>query len=336
MPAYNGHMGELAMLADEVGVSERTLRRALAQGTLKGSRPTPRRLHLSAAEKRYVRESWPLLAALRATMRTEQDVRFALLFGSAARGEDEPGSDVDLLVESRDDRLDELADLSLKLEAAVGRPIDIVRLEDATPQLLAAAVAEGRVLVDREHRWPELRARGVVSPADRPRKAEVARWRREIIELLEDFPRQYAALESAMAAFGEGFDLQRFKHAYETRTDMEAYNRVQAVERGLGRLQNYLADLAVTGARLGDLKPSRGRDGSEAERAFATLREAGVIDGALCQRLRRAQRARAMIEHSYVKVPAGNVHRAAELIHDSARDFIGPYRRWIGPFLDAL
>lgn len=168
---------------------------------------------------------------------------------------------------------------------------------------------------------------------DPPRKAEIARRRREVVELLEDFPRQHAALESAMGAFGEDFDLPPFKRAYETRTDMDAYNRVQAVERGLGRLQNYVADLSVAGVRLAGLEPGGSADDGEAQRAFTALKDAGVIDGTLCRRLRRAQRARAMIEHSYVKVPAGSVHRAAELIHVAARDFIGPYRRWVEPYL---
>ena len=54
-----------------------------------------------------------------------------------------------------------------------------------------------------------------------------------------------------------------------------------------------------------------------------------MISGALCRKLRRAQKARTMIEHSYVKVPAGKVHEAAELIAASAREFIGPYRDWV-------
>lgn len=165
------------------------------------------------------------------------------------------------------------------------------------------------------------------------RNADQARWRREIVEHLADFPRQYAALESAMAAFGADFDLAQFKKAYETATDMEAYNRAQAVERALGRVQNFVAQLAVAGAKLANLEPAQAGDEGEARRAFATLRDAGVINDALCRRLRRAQKARAMIEHSYVEVPAGNVHRAAELIRASAREFIGPYRAWVDKYL---
>jgi hypothetical protein len=59
-----------------------------------------------------------------------------------------------------------------------------------------------------------------------------------------------------------------------------------------------------------------------------------VIDGSLCRRLVRAQVARATIEHGYLQVSAGDVHRAAELVHATARDFIGRYRTWIESHLD--
>jgi hypothetical protein len=163
-----------------------------------------------------------------------------------------------------------------------------------------------------------------------PRKVDRQRWRREIVRHLEDFPRQYAALEAAMAAFGGDFDLPEFKKAFETTDDMEAYNRVQAVERAVGRVQNYVAELARTGAKLAELSRSpTGAEGSEAAQAFEALRDAGVINRSLCKRLERAQGARTRIEHSYVQTPAGDVHRAAILVHDAAREFLGAYRAWI-------
>ncbi len=152
---------------------------------------------------------------------------------------------------------------------------------------------------------------------------------------LEDFPRQYAALETAMAAFGDDFDLERFKEAFETAEDLEAYNRVQAVERAVGRVQNFVAELAIAGVGLAGLpRPAIEDDGSRAQQAFEALREAKVIDAALCRRLTRAQKARSMIEHSYVQTAAGDVHRATKLVHAAARDFIGPYRAWIEEFLE--
>ncbi|HTA12665.1 MAG TPA: hypothetical protein VK765_04520 [Solirubrobacteraceae bacterium] len=169
-------------------------------------------------------------------------------------------------------------------------------------------------------------------PAE-PRKVDRNRWRRDVIRHLEDFPRQYAALEHAMAAFGDDFDLRAFKLAFETTDDISAYSRVQALERALGRVQNFVADLAVAGMKLAQLPSVPGTRESQSHQAFAALREAGVIDGGLCRRLTRAQDARTMIEHGYVTVPAGRVHQAAKLIHDSARDFVGSYRTWVEPYL---
>lgn len=156
---YNGHMTELGVLASQLGVHERTLRRAMSEGALHGVRRTARTLALPLSERRYIRGKWPLLSRLREALRTEQNVRFALLFGSAATGSDTPGSDVDVLVALRDTSLDRMVDLSSKLTKIVGRRVDLVRLQDAEvdPAFILNIVADGRVLVDRENRWARLR-----------------------------------------------------------------------------------------------------------------------------------------------------------------------------------
>ncbi|HET9591361.1 MAG TPA: nucleotidyltransferase domain-containing protein [Solirubrobacterales bacterium] len=153
-------MTELGALAEQIGVSERTLRRAFNQGTLRAERPTPRKLTLGSNEKRYLRRSWKLLAGLREALRTEQNVRFALLFGSAARGDDDEGSDVDLIVEMRDPSPVRIVDLELKLERLLGRRVDVLTLKDAgaNPVLMAEAVTDGRTIIDREERWIRLSA----------------------------------------------------------------------------------------------------------------------------------------------------------------------------------
>ena len=152
-------MTELALVASEVGVNERTLRRAVNQGTLRAARLAPRSLRLPLSEQQYVRRSWPLLSTLRTALRTEQNVRFVLLFGSAARGTDSAASDIDLLVDMRDSDVGRVVDLSAKLTTITGRRVDVVRLEDAStdPFFLADVVGEGRVLVDRDELWPRLR-----------------------------------------------------------------------------------------------------------------------------------------------------------------------------------
>jgi hypothetical protein len=52
-------------------------------------------------------------------------------------------------------------------------------------------------------------------------------------------------------------------------TDIEAYNRVQAVERALTRVQNYVADLAIAAVKLAGLERPDGHRESAAHRAFA-------------------------------------------------------------------
>ncbi len=164
------------------------------------------------------------------------------------------------------------------------------------------------------------------------RRKSADQLRREVVAHLEDFPRQLLALETAMEAFGEGFELSRFKPAFEGKDGSAAYNQVQAVERGFARVQNYIAQLALNGAKLAGLELPKLHQ-SEAVRAFEALAKAGVIDASLCRRLKRTQKARAEVEHEYLRTTAGRLHEAVELLAGSARDFLGPYTVWIEPHL---
>ncbi len=153
-------MSQLGDLAEDLSVDERTLRRAAAQGTLRAERLSPRKLTIAPGEAGYLRRRWALLAALRGALRTEPNVAFALLFGSAARGEDGADSDVDVIVALRDHSLDAMVELQGRLERRLGRKVDALSVEAASSNdlLLAMAVEEGRVLVDRIRLWPKLRS----------------------------------------------------------------------------------------------------------------------------------------------------------------------------------
>jgi predicted nucleotidyltransferase len=162
-------MTVLKELAEEVGTHERTLRRGLSGGLLRGRRPSARTVELAPGEAAYLRRHWTLLAALREALRREPNARLAVLIGSAARGQLRDGSDVDLLVDLADPGWRAQDRLRERLGAAAGRPVDLVLLDAARddPLLLDAALRDGRVLTDRERRWPELLAR-------RPAIAEAA------------------------------------------------------------------------------------------------------------------------------------------------------------------
>jgi predicted nucleotidyltransferase len=171
---------ELAELARELGVDARTLRRAAADGTVRCERVGARRQRVSEDERQYAAGHWPLLSTLRRALRTEPNVRLAVLYGSVARGDDTPDSDLDLLVSLGEDRADAAVKLAVRLERAVGRDVDVARLnrvQGTAPLLLLRAIDEGRVVLDRDGEWTALETRRS-EIARRARDAHEARRRR--------------------------------------------------------------------------------------------------------------------------------------------------------------
>jgi predicted nucleotidyltransferase len=151
---------ELLELAESLRVNERTLRRAWALGTVRGERVSPYKLRVPVGERAYLRRHWPTISRLRAALRTEPNVSLAVLFGSMARGDDCADSDVDLLVGLREPGLRNQVALAGRLRKHTGLPLEVVALEDALrrPSLIVEMLRDGRVLVDRDGRWPELLA----------------------------------------------------------------------------------------------------------------------------------------------------------------------------------
>ncbi len=147
-------------LANDLCVNERTLRRAWADGMVHGVRIAPNRLELPVEERVYLRSHWSTLSRLRGALRTEPNVSMAVVFGSVARGDDRAGSDVDLLIALRNPGLRSRVALAERLRERTGLNLETVALEDALrrPSLMVEALRDGRVLVDRDARWPELRA----------------------------------------------------------------------------------------------------------------------------------------------------------------------------------
>jgi hypothetical protein len=63
----------------------------------------------------------------------------------------------------------------------------------------------------------------------------------KIRERVADVRRHLVALRTAMAEFGEDFDLSAFRVAYAS-DDPVPLNQVKAVERGVDQLYNYIAE----------------------------------------------------------------------------------------------
>jgi predicted nucleotidyltransferase len=149
-------MGVLQELAVDLDVEERTLRRAASQGTLRATRIGPRRLRLAAGEREYLAAHWPLISSLRRALRNQHGVRLAVLYGSLARGDEDAGSDIDLLISLNEDRPSAGLELAVRLQSVAGRSVDVAHLERVeadAPLLLDRILDEGRVLVDRDGQW---------------------------------------------------------------------------------------------------------------------------------------------------------------------------------------
>src|SRR5919204_719118 len=146
-------------LAEELGVSGRSLRRAVERGTVRARRLSPRRTELSFAERHYVETHWELLSRLVSLLRTRHNVRLAVVYGSVARGDDRPDSDLDLLVSFAREEAHTAASLAVALGEEIGRRVQVVSLATVrrTPLLLLDILREGRVLVDRDDEWRALR-----------------------------------------------------------------------------------------------------------------------------------------------------------------------------------
>lgn len=180
-------MTELDLLAEEVGVSGRTLRRAAERGTIRCVRHGPRRITIPPEEYEFARRRWPLLQAALQVLRTRPAVRLAVLFGSLARGEAGEGGDVDLLVRFRNGGWRERIETLQAFEGVLGRPVQLVTLEEAPPLLLADVLRDGRVLADRDGDWRRLerRARSIEQRA-RVADARLEREAWDVLERLEE------------------------------------------------------------------------------------------------------------------------------------------------------
>jgi predicted nucleotidyltransferase len=182
---------KLGDLAGELGADERTLRRAVVDGMVRCERLGPRRQLISDEERSYAVGHWQELAKLRRALRTEPNVRLAIVYGSVARGDETPESDLDLLVSLAKDRPEAAVKLAVRLERVLGRQVDVARLNrimDSAPLLLLQAIDDGRVVLDRDGQWPVLRASRdeLARHAHRSHGARRQRARASIRELVSE------------------------------------------------------------------------------------------------------------------------------------------------------
>jgi uncharacterized protein YutE (UPF0331/DUF86 family) len=148
----------------------------------------------------------------------------------------------------------------------------------------------------------------------------------KIRDRIADVRRHLVALRTAMAEFGEDFDLETFRVAYASDDPVEL-NRVKAVERGVDQLYDYVVELTAYGLELAEVRP---RDADlNARRDLQALPRIGVIGPERAQRLERLRELRRLLVHEYATATADQVHDAARIIAAEFVPFYDAYRAWI-------
>lgn len=102
------------------------------------------------------------ISAVTEALRTERNVRLAVLFGSVAHGHVREGSDVDVLVALAEERPMYLSYLAARLTRALQCNVDVLSLRHVCahdPALLGTILRDGRPVVDRDGSWPVLIAK---------------------------------------------------------------------------------------------------------------------------------------------------------------------------------
>jgi predicted nucleotidyltransferase len=130
-----------------------------------------------------------MLEALGDVLTHDPRIAYALVFGSSARGEAGPHSDLDVAVGLAEGvRLDalELGALTATLEEAAGMPVDLVLLDEAPPGLAYRIFRDGRPILERD------------------RDALVGRKARAILEYLDFQPIEELFTRGVLAAAPHG------------------------------------------------------------------------------------------------------------------------------------
>jgi predicted nucleotidyltransferase len=136
----------LTDLATELGSSSRTLRRYVAGGAVRATRPSPRRIEMSSDEYSYLKAQWGLLASLTEALRTERNVRLAVFYGPLAEGTGTTRSPVHLAVDLKRTTTHAEHALVARIEERTGRRVEVVRAAVLNDEQLANA----RVLINRD------------------------------------------------------------------------------------------------------------------------------------------------------------------------------------------
>jgi predicted nucleotidyltransferase/uncharacterized protein YutE (UPF0331/DUF86 family) len=322
-------MTDLAAVAATLQVSDRTLRRAAGRGTIRCTRRSERRIELPIREQLYLESHWPLIQALLAGLRTLPTVRLAVLYGSAARGDDTERSDLDLLVRLAEDRLASRAQVVGRLEDVAGRTIQLVGAGEANALLLNDVLRDGRVLVDRDREWAKLLGRrDEISIAAANEHATLER---------EVFDDQVAPIPAPMLVRLRGIltdikvlkllldevTLDEYREGLTSKDPVTLRQSIYPLERAFEVASNYTAELIRLG--LDELGVSS-IDGQRDIGAFVSER---IISAKMGEELVTIHRGRNMLAHAYPDLKASVVYDGATACVKLLPRFVQDYIKWL-------
>lgn len=154
-----------------------------------------------------------------------------------------------------------------------------------------------------------------------------------ILARLRDVPRHRAALDEAIAAFGESFEREAFLAAAAS-SDPPELLKAYAIQSGFENLQNHVTGLTREALELaGRLAPG---ERANAARDLRRLQRAGAISKARCERLIAVQDIRSSLQHADTETAPADLHEAVALLLAELDGFLAGYRRWLGEQLDWL
>jgi hypothetical protein len=153
---------------------------------------------------------------------------------------------------------------------------------------------------------------------------------RDLIERrLEELPLDRDALKLGTAQFGEDFDLERFREAFDAR-DPEQRNRARLVTGNLQALADGMVELVREAATLTGLRPAGRRP--EANPDIEAVRADGGLTGRQASELIQLKKLANDIRHIYVTVTADDVHAGVDRLLKLLPDFMAAYRAWLGEY----
>jgi uncharacterized protein YutE (UPF0331/DUF86 family) len=166
----------------------------------------------------------------------------------------------------------------------------------------------------------------MATPLDATDPERAGALKHKVLARLTDLARHYRAFDAAIAEYGTGFPEQVFVDAAASE-DPTVLNRVKAVERGLDQLFNYMAELAAQGLELAGVRAPGDEPNARAD--LRRLRDAGIIEPGLCERLVQVAAIRNRMVHDYVGLAARDTHEAARLLHAALPAFVTAYQGWL-------